>query len=140
MLCSLCEAIDFDKLHYEWSPSGYAHHSTFAELAVCTNCRFCSVLHDTIKDGPQLSWSTHDNWRLLPLHLRLVPSSDAIGTEDDLSNLLVFVEAPPEEGGHPIYLAMFGLYLDRTEAEWMTGERYRHATRPQLPMTGTLLI
>ena len=123
MLCSLCEALDFDELHYEWSPSGYAHHRTFAELAACTNCRFCSALHDTIKDGPQLSRSTYENWRFLPLFLRVVPSSDGIGTEDDVSNLLVFVETPPEEGGHPIYLAIFGLYLDRTEAEWKTGER-----------------
>ncbi|KAK0620615.1 heterokaryon incompatibility protein-domain-containing protein [Immersiella caudata] len=125
MLCSLCEALDFDKLHYEWSPSGYAHHGSFAELAACTNCRFCGALHDTIKGGPQLGGSVKgdDSWRTLPLFLRVIPTSDAIGTEDDVSNLLVFAQAPPEQGGNPVYLAMFGLLVDRTAAEWKTGER-----------------
>jgi len=134
MLCSLCEALTFDELHYEWNPAGYAHHGNFAELAACSNstsCRFCAALHDTIKDGPQLGlWSAtntsdldNEIWRLLPLFLRLVPTSDAIGTEDGLSSLLVFVQAPPETGAREVYLAMFGLYVDRTESEWKTGER-----------------
>ncbi|KAK1749750.1 heterokaryon incompatibility protein-domain-containing protein [Echria macrotheca] len=123
MLCSTCDAVDFDDLHYEWNVSGYAHHRSFAELATCTNCRFCSAIHDTIRNAPQLSQESDESWRLLPLFLRLIPSSDAIGTEDDLSNLLVSARAPPEEGGREVYLAMFGLYLDRTGPEWETGER-----------------
>lgn len=122
MLCSLCEALNFDELHYDF-PAGYAHHATFAELAACTDCPFCSALHITIKDGPQLDRSTNETWRSLPLFLRLIPTSDATGTVDDVSNLLVFAQTPDGEGGHPIYLAMFGLYLDRTKAEWQTGDR-----------------
>ncbi|KAK5656880.1 hypothetical protein OQA88_4430 [Cercophora sp. LCS_1] len=124
MLCPVCGALAFDELHYDWNPSGYPHHRTFAELAACTDCPFCSALHDTIKDGPPLSQPKNDDWRLWPLFLRVVPTSDAIGTEDDVSNLLVFANAPAEQGGHPIYLAMFGLFLDRTMAEWETGLRY----------------
>ncbi|KAK4443654.1 hypothetical protein QBC34DRAFT_443203 [Podospora aff. communis PSN243] len=124
MLCGLCEELDFDKLHYEWSPSGYAHHSSLEELAACTSCQFCSALHNTIKDGPELGGAAApENWRHLPLFLRVIPTSDALGSEDDISNLLVFAQRSPEEGGHPVYLVMFGLFLDRTATERKTGER-----------------
>ena len=124
MLCRTCDALDFDELHYEWNVSGYAHHRSFVELAACTNCRFCSALHDTIRNSPQLSQESDKSWHLLPLFLRLIPSSDGTGTDDDLSGLLVFATAPSEEGGRQVHLAMFGLYLDRTGPEWETGERY----------------
>lgn len=129
MLCGLCAAIGFDELHSEWNPAGYAHHDNFAELASCTDCGFCSALHETIKDGPQLGKSSpHCDWRHLTIFLRLIPTSDAMGTDDDLSNLLVFLDPPAGQGGGPIHLAMFGLYLDRTEMEWKTGERYCHTS------------
>ena len=59
------------------------------------------------------------------MFMRVVPTSDALGSADDLSNLLEFAVPPPDEGqgGSQIYLVMFGLYLDRTQVELETGER-----------------
>lgn len=121
MLCDVCQAIDFDKLHYEWNPSGYSHHKTFAELAECKNCPFCTAVYESVKDGPRVSRGEGNDWRSQQLYLRLIPSSDGIGREEDLSNLLVFTMATTN-GAQPTYLVIYGLFIDRTKAEWDTGE------------------
>lgn len=121
MLCDPCQAIDFDQLHYAWNPSGYSHHKTFAELAECKACPFCTAVCESVKDGPQMSGGESNEWRGQQVYLRLIPSSDGIGREEDVSNLLVFTSATAN-GEQSTYLVMYGLFIDRTKAEWETGE------------------
>jgi hypothetical protein len=126
MLCDICQSIEYDNLDPEPGESGTArcpHHINFAALSSCTECNFCAAIVRVIASNIELQTGDLE-WREHPIFLRVFPSSTALGDEDEKSNLLVYCSPSSQDQLEQKVLAIFGLYVERTEEEWRTGKMY----------------
>ncbi|CZR67956.1 uncharacterized protein PAC_17855 [Phialocephala subalpina] len=124
MLCNLCNSIEWDGLDQDPNEHGYPglpHHLSFAALSSPKDCEFCTAIALKISSDKELE-TGDQKWRQHPIFLRVFPSSDAIGDESDKSNLLVYCTPNDRNELEQKPLAFFGLCVDRTEEEWVTGE------------------
>jgi hypothetical protein len=128
MLCDVCQSIEWDDLDPEPEESEGAkcqHHLDFAALCSCTDCEFCAAVVQAIASDKALQTGDRE-WREHPIFLRVFPSSTALRDESDKSNLLVYCSPSAQDQREQKVLAIFGLYVERTEEEWRTGKMYDH--------------
>jgi hypothetical protein len=126
MLCDVCQSIEYDNLDPESEESDAAkclHHLNFAALSSRTDCKFCAAVVQAIASDEALQ-TGDPAWREHPIFLRVFPSSTALGDESDKSNLLVYCSPSSQDQREQKVLAIFGLYVERTEEEWRTGKMY----------------
>jgi hypothetical protein len=119
MLCDSCENIQYDNLDQEPDDSGYAGHPHHAELKSCSSCDFCKIVTTDIASNAALKVNTE--WQEQRIYLRVFPSSTAID-ESEKSNLLVYSSPWQENGRDQTTLAIYGLFVERTETELKEGK------------------
>jgi hypothetical protein len=105
---------------------GYPHHQTFAALSTCKDCDFCKLIVHAISIKDELQ-TGDQTWREHPIYLRVFPSSDPSGGENNKSNLLVYCTPEAHNEVEQKTLVFFGLCVERTEEELETMKMYCRA-------------
>ncbi|KAL8694628.1 MAG: hypothetical protein Q9218_000723 [Villophora microphyllina] len=128
MLCKVCKGIQFDDLIFDdlihdfgnRRCRGYPLHCNFAELQSCLDCDFCKLVVSHILLDSFLE--DDKGWQDQGIYLPIFPSSTSMD-ESDKTTLLVYSSPLPREiVQDQKTLATYGLYLERTEFEFMEGK------------------
>ena len=116
--CTACSNIQYDGLNNDLTGTGQLFHQSYYELLSCQDCSFCKAIVNDVSSSQ--TFEPDAEWLNQPIRLRTFPSGMP-PDESDRSNLLVY-SGSGEGRGAGNTLAFYGLFLERSEAEFREGK------------------